>query len=806
MMSKLLKGLLPILLFCAFSHIALPVIAAEVPEETKVTTTYPGLDQVVPRSSSLAAEAGEAVPSLTIEDTLGRFQDQIIELESLRTELTKQLDSWGDINTWPLNRLLDARTRLIDLRKKSRDLMNRIAQPMKNLETLRALWMEKQVFWAGWEESLKQQGTTVPVETFSQVQNTIREITDRTTKATNLFIELQQKVSNAQEASVTWLSQVETILSGIRKVTFKRNAYPLISNNYINQFNSDLLSETRLNLWTALAISPTFFQVQGWVGVIQVVVFVLISVLLFAKARRKDPITEEWQFLFRHPWAAGIFISLLSTSVLYSSPPAFLQLILVICGASAAVILIYSELKNPRLKGIVLTLAVLFVLSEVFKIIGLPTPFYRLYLAFICLSVIPVFLLSALREVKSSQGKMTTAALCLYLGSFVAGVGLLTQIIGFSTFTTNLVDAALGTVFVLLVAQMALHLGNGGIIEILKTDWIKSRVFVKRLGRHTERRLKEILKIFIIGYTTVYLLYVWNLFPSLSDAWATVLEWSIELGDFNVSFGMVLLAIATLYSTLVFSWVFQAFLDSQILTPQRKDRGVKEAIKKLTHYSFVLAGFLLAISVAGVGLEKFAILAGALGVGIGFGLQNIVNNFISGLILLFERPIKVGDTINIDDQWGKITRIGLRSTVFETLDYAEIIVPNSELISQKVTNWTFSSNVSRVVLIVGVAYGSPLDKVLAILNRVATEHTDILDDPEPSAIFTGFGSSSIDFELRVWISDISKRLKVKSELGQAIDHNFKEENITIPFPQRDLHLKSIDGQVQTVLANDDKHD
>jgi small-conductance mechanosensitive channel len=202
---------------------------------------------------------------------------------------------------------------------------------------------------------------------------------------------------------------------------------------------------------------------------------------------------------------------------------------------------------------------------------------------------------------------------------------------------------------------------------------------------------------------------------------------------------------------------------------------------------------------AGLDLQKFTIIAGALGVGIGFGLQNIVNNFVSGLILLFERPVKVGDTINIDDQWGTITRIGMRSTVFETLDRSEIIVPNSDLISQKVTNWTFTSNISRIVLTVGVAYGSSLDKVLEILMRVAKEHPDILNDPEASAIFTGFGESSIDFELRVWIADIGKRLKVKSEMGQAVDRYFREEGITIPFPQRDLHLRSIESNLQEIL-------
>jgi len=168
--------------------------------------------------------------------------------------------------------------------------------------------------------------------------------------------------------------------------------------------------------------------------------------------------------------------------------------------------------------------------------------------------------------------------------------------------------------------------------------------------------------------------------------------------------------------------------------------------------------------------------------------------------LLFERPVKVGDVINIDQDWGTITRIGLRSTIFETFDRSEIIVPNADLISQKVTNWTFSSKIVRVILPVGVAYGSPLEKVLEILARAAKENPDVLSYPEPSPIFTGFGNSSIDFELRVWIQTIDNRLKVYSELGVQIDRLFREEGIEIPFPQQDLHLKSIDGKLQPLFG------
>ena len=209
------------------------------------------------------------------------------------------------------------------------------------------------------------------------------------------------------------------------------------------------------------------------------------------------------------------------------------------------------------------------------------------------------------------------------------------------------------------------------------------------------------------------------------------------------------------------------------------------------------------MSLAGVELRNFAVLAGAFGIGIGFGLQNIVNNFVSGIILLFERPVRVGDVIMIDDEWSTVRKIGLRSTMVETPNRSEIIVPNSDLISQKVTNWTLSSNSIRIVIPVGVAYGSDVAKTLAVLYEVAAASEDVLTSPEPSPIFTGFGDSSLDFQLRFWIAEADQILHVRSKILQRIDQRFREEGLEIPFPQRDVHLKLEDAQIvrQEVLPS-----
>ena len=193
-----------------------------------------------------------------------------------------------------------------------------------------------------------------------------------------------------------------------------------------------------------------------------------------------------------------------------------------------------------------------------------------------------------------------------------------------------------------------------------------------------------------------------------------------------------------------------------------------------------------------LGVVSTAYLASALSVGIGFGLQAIVNNFVSGLILLFERPIKVGDMIDVGTQVGEVKELGLRATTVQTFDNAEVVIPNSQLISSSVTNWTLAEKKVRVRVPVGVAYGSDISQVFKILLDCAEENPIVLSTPKPAALFLAFGASSLDFELRVWIADFSDKLVVLSELNEDIDSEFRLAGIEIPFPQTDLHLRSIE--------------
>ena len=191
-------------------------------------------------------------------------------------------------------------------------------------------------------------------------------------------------------------------------------------------------------------------------------------------------------------------------------------------------------------------------------------------------------------------------------------------------------------------------------------------------------------------------------------------------------------------------------------------------------------------------LSKFTILAGAFGVGLGFGLQNIVNNFVSGLFLLFERPVKVGDFVEVDSELGELTQIGLRASTIRTRDGSDLILPNGYLISEKVTNWTHIDNRRRLEIDVGVAYNSDPKQVLSVLREVALRNEDILSEPEPNAVLVAFGDSSLNFRLRAWTNVADQWRLVYSAIAVEIFEELKKAGIEIPFPQLDLHMQNPD--------------
>ena len=260
---------------------------------------------------------------------------------------------------------------------------------------------------------------------------------------------------------------------------------------------------------------------------------------------------------------------------------------------------------------------------------------------------------------------------------------------------------------------------------------------------------------------------------------------AIRISPSNLIYGLLLVI-----AILVLTRLAQRVLENRILPMTRLNPGIRHSLKTLVGYVGLLIAFFTGVSALGFNLSNLAIIAGALSVGIGFGLQSIVNNFVSGLILLFERPIKIDDWVITASGEGRVKKINVRSTEIETFDRCSIIVPNSELISSSVQNWTYKDDTARVIVPVGVSYDSDPEEVREVLLKCAENHPQILSNPEPFVYFADFADSSLNLELRAFIRDANNSLLVRNDLRFKIFSALKKAGIEIPFPQRDIHIRS----------------
>lgn len=309
-------------------------------------------------------------------------------------------------------------------------------------------------------------------------------------------------------------------------------------------------------------------------------------------------------------------------------------------------------------------------------------------------------------------------------------------------------------------------------------------------------RLKLGFAQFALWAATIFV--VFRLFP-LTRHWIYIAS-SIVVSTFNksvFSFGgnefsiiKLLILISLFIASIIISNYLTDLLRTKILQVTRITRGSQEIISIITKYGLISLATVILLQAYGLNLSSLALIGSALGVGIGFGFQDIARNFASGIVLMFERSIQVGDFIQVGTHLGIVEEVRTRSIVLKTLDRISIIVPNSRLLSEEVINWNHRKSVSRLHLPIGVAYGSNVARVKSALLQAAEEHLEVLRNPQPQVFFTDFGDSALDFELLVWTSNPSRQAPLKSDLYFRIEEIFREQQIDIPFPQRDINLKA----------------
>ena len=290
---------------------------------------------------------------------------------------------------------------------------------------------------------------------------------------------------------------------------------------------------------------------------------------------------------------------------------------------------------------------------------------------------------------------------------------------------------------------------------------------------------------------TVALLMSWGLGREDLGGWLVAAAEGVRIGSFRLSITDLLFSVLIFAGLLAATRWLQRVLETRVLPQTRLDAGVRNSLKTTVGYAGLFVAVMAGISTLGIDLSNLAIIAGALSVGIGFGLQNIFNNFISGLILLAERPVKVGDWIVVGEHQGYVQRINVRATEIQTFHRSSVIIPNSELLSSAVLNWTHKDPVVRIEIPVGVSYASDVELVRDLLLDIAASHPEVRRNPAPFVLFTNFGDSSLDFDLRCF-AHADRAFGIATEMRFEIVRRFRERGIEIPFPQRDLHLYGLD--------------
>jgi len=530
---------------------------------------------------------------------------------------------------------------------------------------------------------------------------------------------------------------------------------------------------------------------------IHLAIFILALSGLVAGRRQVDRWEEQGQSVarlvpvFDRPVAAASLVALLAVTTV-PSPVPFTVKQLASALALLPMVLLTRPVVNPRLMPALYALAVLFALDTLRHAFGGVPPLLGqsiILVQSLAGAAVLLPLLKPRHHQKGEQGKATLGRLLVGLILVVLAAGFVGSLLGYLRLARLTAPAVLVGAFDALALAAAVEVAMAVAAFAFRAWPLRRFRMVQHHRELIEARIHRALVVLaFLGWWARYLSYLGLWEPALASI-EQMLVIRFQMGSFDISVGAVLAFLATLLVAFVLSSIVRFVLAEEIYPRAGFPSGTAYAASSLIHYSILSLAFVLALGLLGVSLTQVTVLAGALGVGIGFGLQGIVHNFVSGLILLLERPIQVGDAVQVGSLQGWVRRIGIRASVVRTVQGAEIIVPNSQLTSEQVTNWTHSDQQRRIDLPVGLSYGAPPGRIIELLEGVARAHPRVLASPPPQCLFMSYGDSSINFELRVW-TDFAIWIQVQSELTVAVYDAVYAAGLTFPFPQREVRLLS----------------
>lgn len=757
----------------------------------------------IPEIASRAEEISSrlrALQSAAVDDS--QIREKAKELEEFQTLLTVSAgETQGFLDESPNLSLIDdleigwqeGRGLLL---AQNETLTKRVRRTQEDLDSL----AEARDLWQRTLESAQSQGA--PPSVLGRIRGTLTEIGVVTGELSGV----REQLLKLQDEAARQLTQAEDTLA--------------LLDRHRQQVVDDLWSPDAPPLWAvrvdAAALADAWDRITrdlearihrterflSWRGPLlggQLLLGILLA-LVFVRARQR---TEHWKEtepgaadafrVLELPYSAAAVLTLLSTVVLHSGLPRLLAQVIATL-ALFPVVRILRPLVPAALRWELYALAAFFLIDRVRDLVA-PAPRIdqllltgEMVLGIVLLGVIlrrggrPLALAgpgsSGLPRVRSLERLLLVGFSCT----------LLACVLGYMQLARLLASSGL----VALYIAMALYAGARAMRGLLAVA-LRVRPLVRlNLVQH-QRPLIEArvgrwigwVAVAFWGYVTIISL---TLQGTVRNAVARVLEASVSFGTVTFSVGDVAAMLLTLWVSILVSRFVRFVLQEDVFPRVALARGVPYALSNLVGYVIVLVGFVLALTTIGLDASRFTILAGAFGVGIGFGMQNIVNNFVSGLILLFERPIQVSDVVQIGEVMGEVRRIGIRSSTVRTFTGAEVIVPNADLIAERVTNWTLSDSTRRIEIPVGVAYGSDPRRVVEVMTEVARKHGEVLNFPAPMAVFVQFGDSSIDFELRAWVADGTRWPTTRTEVAVNLFEALREAGIQIPFPQREVRL------------------
>jgi small-conductance mechanosensitive channel len=662
-----------------------------------------------------------------------------------------------------------------------------------------------------WNETLQQNESSPDLgPTLDVIKKSVSELQRVTKHAQDqlrVIVNLQIRAATQDQSAMDVLDRLQKSREYVDSRIFERDSLPLWQVEQRRQAgeNKELFQTAGNRL---LGIVAFLEQTRGVIICLLILmVFCLLGAYrLNVRTRHKIPRTEEQGEVLhvaRHWIALGVLPPLLFAYLL--APLAPLSLIgLVILASFVPILILLPRLIGPRFRLLLYCIAAVYIFNAFVAWISFSPTHKRemQFLANATVFALFAFLVRPKRiSVANGSGRMMWLRVFgIRVGVAVLGTSLLANLFGYVKLSQFLGILCIYSTFIAISVLTGVKVFTRLLLEAADLPAAQHLALVRMYHDGILRWVPRVLQwggVLIWLFVTINLL---GLSDWISGGFTAVLGFRIAGGSSGVTLGGVVGFFLILLVGYGISSSVRFLLREELLSRFHLSRGLPELISSMLHYLLLLLVFFFAVNAGGVELNKFTVLTGALGVGVGFGLQNIVNNFVSGLILQFERPIHIGDVLEIDGTTGKVTRIGIRSSTVKTFQGAEVIIPNGNFISGKVINWTLSESLRRVELPVGVAYGSDAKLVSKLLEQAATAHESVLTSPAPAVYFKEFADSSLNFELQFWVMQESNTVKVKSEVALATMELLDHAGIEIPFPQRDLRLRGVDATAAAALA------